>query len=60
MTAAARSIWFRCHSAMHEANAMGLQYVAVRAVGIMAARAAAQLRWRRTASARRSTSSMSL
>ena len=60
MTAAAREIWLCCSSAMHEANAMGLQYVAVRAVGVLAIRAAGQLRWRRTASARRSTSSMSL
>ena len=60
MTSAARQIWFRCSSVMHEANAMGLQYVAVRAVGVLAARAAGQFRWRSTASARRSTSSMSL
>lgn len=69
------SAWIRMSAVMHAANAMGLQYLAVRALGVLAARAAGHLhpaRGRRragpvghptrrsTASAKRSMSSMSL
>lgn len=69
------SAWIRMSAVMHAANAMGLQYLAVRALGVLAARAAGHLHpvrgrgrarsvgqptRRSTAAAKRSMSSMSL
>lgn len=54
------SAWVRMNAMMHAANAMGLQYLAVRALGVLAARVAGHATRRRTAAAKRSMSSMSL